>query len=110
MKQRIAELTSLEELFEDVFAAGYMLRFTEAEFSSENVAFILAVRNFQRLALESSSNSDAKTLAKAIKKEHIDVSTRAARTSPAPSRDHAPARPPLPERPRASSVGVAGRC
>ena len=43
MKQRIAELTSLEELFEDVFAAGYMLRFTEAEFSSENVAFILAV-------------------------------------------------------------------
>ena len=68
---RIALLDSLEEVLEDVLASNYLLRFTESEFSSENVAFLLAVRKFEQSA--ALCVPEALDMSKEIVKIHVTV-------------------------------------
>ena len=51
--------------------AGYFLRFTQSEFSSENVAMLLAIRELHKLG--PADGKRATTMAQEICKEHIVV-------------------------------------
>jgi len=64
-------LESLEAVLSDNFAASYLLSMTQAEFSSENIVFLLAVRTFEQHAASESEQS--LELAKSIVKTHVKL-------------------------------------
>jgi len=54
--RKAADESTLDDLLEDTFGSDYLLRFAEAEFSSENVAFLLLLRKlFAVVELEGAS-------------------------------------------------------
>ena len=65
-----ADRWTLEEALLDDFAVGYMLRFAETEFSSENVSFLIAIQGLQRL---DENDPRFKALATEIGRAHLCV-------------------------------------
>ena len=68
--QHDAELLQLDDVLADSFSAGYFLRYTQSEFSSENVAFLLAARRLQKLKAD---DPKALKMSQQIIKDHILV-------------------------------------
>ena len=67
-----AERLTLEDLLNDHFARDYLLRFAQAEFSEENIAFLLALQTL----LETLPREDVAQLAEhsdSICREHVEV-------------------------------------
>ena len=60
---------TLETAVEDDFISDYLLRYSESEFSSENVAFLLQVRKLNRL----SDKAEVQKAAQDICKDHVTV-------------------------------------
>ena len=67
--RRESDALSLETAVEDDFISDYLLRYSESEFSSENVAFLLQVRKLNRL----SDKAEVQKAAQDICKDHVTV-------------------------------------
>ena len=66
----LASRASQDEVLEDDFSSNYLLQYSESEFSSENVAFLLELRKVQKL---SASDTDANALSQQICNTHVVV-------------------------------------
>ena len=98
-----ADKLQLEDALEDNFAADYLLKYAESEFSSENVAFILELRKLQSLPIPDKA---ATALSQQICKTHVEVSACSLFLAPRRPRRSASRAPRFNERARSLACSV----